>query len=228
MYIWEQLIYEGHFLKGVKHGRGINYFGDRCSERDEKGLIVYDGQLEDKRRHGVGREYGSDGKVVYDGEWFQGFRLHGKEYLGDWYYEGPFENNARHGKGTFVNPKTGETICGDFAEGELLWGRSSLNGVVVYEGQFCKEWRNGFGRELRPDGSVVYEGQYYRNHRHGHGSLHDVENRVVFVGKWEIGCRSGMGIDYNPFTNQPQRKQQWLMDAPARVVEEYHPFGESC
>lgn len=57
--------YEGDWLAGQMHGQGTYRF------RTGK---VYVGELRDSKMHGYGREYGSDGTLLYEGQWRNGQR----------------------------------------------------------------------------------------------------------------------------------------------------------
>ncbi|HET6436086.1 MAG TPA: cytoplasmic protein, partial [Xanthomonadaceae bacterium] len=57
--------YEGDWLAGEMHGQGTYRF--RTGR-------VYVGELRDSKMHGYGREYDTDGGLLYEGQWRNGQR----------------------------------------------------------------------------------------------------------------------------------------------------------
>jgi hypothetical protein len=89
------ILYEGFFLAGVPHGKGISYFPSSTVKQ-------YEGSFEFGKSHGEGKSYDSGGNLRYDGSWHSG---------------------NRHGKGTMfhdeLNP-SGEPKRGIFEHGETV------------------------------------------------------------------------------------------------------------
>ena len=52
--------YEGDFVEGKFEGKGTFY---------DEGTLAYQGEFKNDLRHGYGKEFDKDGKVVYDGKW---------------------------------------------------------------------------------------------------------------------------------------------------------------
>ena len=81
----------------LRHGQGCSYF-------KAYGLIVeYDGSWKNGLRHGYGKYYYDNDRVLYDGEWFKGQRQgKGSLYLltGECVYIGEWHKNRKHGQGT--------------------------------------------------------------------------------------------------------------------------------
>lgn len=135
--------YEGEFLGGKFHGKGVSTRND--------GNIRYDGEWRNGKFHGEGIYYYSKGdpqnRAHYQGRFFNGVRV-GKGVL-MWKdgtsYEGDFEENKMSGQGVMKWP------CGD-----------------VYEGEFANGTRNGYGKYTSADG-YSYEGQWKDGKREGEG-----------------------------------------------------------
>ena len=90
------LIYEGGYLKGKRHGKGKEY--------DEAGRLIFEGEyLLGLKLKGKGREFSIiNSALIYDGEYIKEKRSgKGKEYDedGNLIYEGGYLNDKRHGKG---------------------------------------------------------------------------------------------------------------------------------
>lgn len=60
-------LYDGHFIRGKKHGPGTMFF--------PTGQIKFEGGFENDRCHGAGKEYRVDGTVRRVGDWRQGREL---------------------------------------------------------------------------------------------------------------------------------------------------------
>jgi hypothetical protein len=98
--------YEGEWLRGYIHGRGIRTFGDGT---------FHDGSWRYEVAHGYGSRIYADGSR-YDGEWVAGARhgagthvsANGDIYRGDW------ERDRRHGRGTLVLSSSGDSYEGEW------------------------------------------------------------------------------------------------------------------
>ena len=69
-----KLKYEGEFLNGKKHGKGIEY--EKYSE------IKYEGEYLNGKKKGKGKEYFNRyfPQLIFEGEYFNNYRYKGKEY----------------------------------------------------------------------------------------------------------------------------------------------------
>jgi len=75
-------------------------------------------------------------------------------------YRGEWENNQRHGNGTFE------------------W-----NDGMRYEGEFVNDKREGQGTYFWPSGER-YEGEWRNSKRNGYGTLYDPDGNIQFEGNW--------------------------------------------
>ena len=89
------LIYEGEWKDGKKHGKGKKFYD---------GDLIYEGEWNEGCYHGKGKEF-SDGDLIYEGEWkyseehgkgIKYFKVVGKNLAK---YEGEFEESDFNGKG---------------------------------------------------------------------------------------------------------------------------------
>lgn len=108
---------------------------------NKKGILVYDGSMQNGEYHGYGRLYSNDGILLYDGSWNNGeHHGYGKLYNGEGQllYEGNWENGEKQG-----------------------FGKSFYtNGKIQYEGYWNNNVRHGEGKSYTEDGEVEYEGQW--------------------------------------------------------------------
>ena len=114
-----QLIFDGEYLNGKKHGNGKEY--------DEKGKLVYEGEYFKGKRQGKGKKYDS--------------------YYGTLVYEGGYLNDKRHGKEKEYFYDNGELkFEGEYLYDFKFKGKLYKNGKLEYEGEFLynKQW-NGKG-----------------------------------------------------------------------------------
>ena len=65
-YTNEELIYEGEFLNGLKHGKGKEYIN---------GILIYDGLFLNGNKFGHGKEYNKNGELIYEGEYLNDLRF---------------------------------------------------------------------------------------------------------------------------------------------------------
>ena len=106
-------VYQGEFLKGRLHGRGLYKWAVGA---------CYDGEFRDGRRHGFGTQTWPGGNR-YRGEWRDGKRNgHGTLMWasGD-RYEGRWRGNKRHGRGTYTWGD-GDAMTCEWRDGESVHG----------------------------------------------------------------------------------------------------------
>ncbi|KAH8063763.1 hypothetical protein JL722_2950 [Aureococcus anophagefferens] len=199
------LIYEGVTVDN--HFDMLRIYGDfRITypvklSRERAGLEVppevYEGQIVDGKRHGVGEYDYADGSH-YGGEWFmdqrQGYgRLgapDGSTYDGEW------DRGRIHGYGTWKwadgSSYTGETFEG-IRTGKGCYISSKHD---VYIGDFKDGQLEGSGVFAYHDGSR-FEGHFKRNQRHGLGVFTDVFG-VKFIGDYIENQRHGEFVVRRP------------------------------
>jgi len=134
------MTYNGDFENDVPHGNGVLTYpsGD-----------IYEGSFEYSEFHGVGIMTYKDGS----------------EYSGAW------KHSKCHGVGVYIFTG-GNNYVGDFECG-------------VYHG-------NGKMVHVTDDGQVVYDGQWVRGEKNGYGVC-TYSNGVKFQGEWSNGFKHGRG-----------------------------------
>ena len=138
------VIYEGQWLKGFRHGKGI---------LKHKSGTCYTGDFENGKKKGKGKiVYDNDN--YYEGDWDKdqknGFgtmfwKTTGEKYVGEW------KDNLQHGFGTHL-------WLEERGEGKFLRNR--------YEGFWVKGLREGYGVFYYANGSK-YEGEWKGGLKHG-------------------------------------------------------------
>mmetsp|Transcript_66175 Transcript_66175/g.117686 ORF Transcript_66175/g.117686 Transcript_66175/m.117686 type:complete len:223 (+) Transcript_66175:105-773(+) len=111
--------YEGQFLSGKRHGRGVW----------KSSTGQYDGQWKTDQQDGQGQQRWQDGRV-YIGQFSRGkFDGHGRM---EWHtpqglmiFEGDYVNDQKHGTGKFIWPD-GRMYDGEWAKGKR-WGKGTYH-----------------------------------------------------------------------------------------------------
>lgn len=122
---------------------------------------------------------------------------HGKGKLalpGETFYDGDFENDLYHGFGIMTH-SNGTVYKGEFFKGMksgrgTLSNANSLDGQFIYEGLWCKNMKNGLGKEFYSDLSF-YEGYFLDNMKHVHGKLVKA-NGCYYEGEFQCDKMKGM------------------------------------
>lgn len=124
--------YQGNFLKGMRHGKGVIKYPDGA---------MYDGEWKDDLRDGYGKYIYADG-TSFQGEWKRGCR-HGKGicvYSDGNTYEGDWVDSVPHGQGK-CSFAQGGVYAGSFEQGKMH-GFGTLrasDGSILFQG----EWKDG-------------------------------------------------------------------------------------
>lgn len=114
----------------------------------------------------------------------------------DWVYDGDWEEDQKHGKGTYTCPHVAE-YTGDWKHG-LKSGRGVLKmDGFIYSGEFLNGFRCGFGEQVYPDLSK-YEGHWKDDCRHGYGVLTTKTDEALglfemYKGQWQSDKKHGRG-----------------------------------
>jgi len=131
----------------------------------------YQGDLVDGKRHGKGKLIYNNGNC-YDGTW---------------------ENDQRHGEGTFVGTTSNYQgfFLNDVRHG---YGKEKWEDSNQYEGNYENDKKHGHGRFQWPDG-CVYDGGFLENRVHGEGKFTWKDGRK-YRGDWVSDKMHGYGT-YN-------------------------------
>ena len=179
--------YEGKFLKGELFGwcryistKGICYEGIFINGvLDGKGEII---KIDENRR-----------KNIYKGD-IKNFKKEGKgeERTSDYFYEGDFANDLKHGNGKIVYNK-GDSYEGQFTNGEITGkGFYTWKNKHTYFGDFVGGKMHGKGLYKWTDGNQ-YEGEYINNIKEGQGEFKWKDGRI-YKGGFEKGRPHGKGL----------------------------------
>lgn len=185
--------YEGGFVDGLYHGKGVLHTRDSFYEGDfehgnakGEGIIkfvngdTYTGEVDLSRPSGSGVLESADGSR-YTGEFKDGL-YHGQGELkytqGDLYI-GAFSKGLFHGDGVYTRQIE-------------VAGKKAPNNVkkVIYSGTFVKGQLTGEG--IWVDGERRYEGQFLDWKFHGEGLYSDP--RGTYNGKFSMGAYEGKGV----------------------------------
>lgn len=229
-------IYEGDFLGGKFHGKGVAIRNN--------GTIRYDGEWRNGRFNGEGVYNYSKGdtqkRLQYKGGFVNGMRV-GKGVL-TWEdgsaYEGEFQDNLISGYGIM------KWACGACYEGRFAKGARNGYGKYTAENGYCYdgEWkdgkRDGAGKTTYPDGwsaeciwknDVPYTGMAREYAADG--------KTLVYEGEIVEGKRQGVGVLYCTRNGQQAlfkggiRQESWLVGtlyyADGKVWYEGEWMGQS-
>eukprot|EP01127_Copromyxa_protea_P008967 TRINITY_DN2075_c1_g1_i4.p1 TRINITY_DN2075_c1_g1~~TRINITY_DN2075_c1_g1_i4.p1 ORF type:complete len:825 (+),score=170.29 TRINITY_DN2075_c1_g1_i4:307-2781(+) len=148
-----------------------------------KNAVLYVGEWQNNCFHGVGKLSLPSG-VSYEGNFVRG-RKQGRgciRYPDETVYVGDIEDGMRHGVGKMFKSEEewyeGEWAF-DFPEGS---GRK-LSGGHLYEGNFVRGFKHGYGAQTYTNEVGRYEGGWEFDKRHGEGAFEDLEGNQ-YVGTW--------------------------------------------
>ena len=169
------------YLNGEKNGKEYKYNEDGDIECEKQYLngklnglfkmnnlcsgVEYE-YLNDYK-NGKGKIFYKDDKYLFEGEYAQGMKIRGKEYInGKLAYEGEYiydnyEDIKYNGKGY------------------------DENGCLIYE----LIHGNGKVKEYRYDGTLSFEGEYKNGRKNGIGKLYDLEGNLRYEGEFIEGVR---------------------------------------
>ena len=206
-YAWpDGRVYEGDFVGGQPHGRGIETtaegvrFEGEFSEGDRAGLGVltrpdgsrYSGQFRAGLRDGDGVYESKTGR--YTGQWHADVP-HGEgvfHYADASTYTGAWVGGRRNGWGTYARAD-GSQYEGDWvADVPHGFGTLVERGGYSYDGAWNQGEKDGYGKRItRPE--IVYEGTWVANQRHGYGFETRVDG-TQYTGEWSNDQRHGEGV----------------------------------
>lgn len=121
---------------------------------DSTGLVLlpvgltYEGPTKDNQRHGQGKLFDGNNRLMYEGTFENDQLIQGCRYDIDGYkiYVGEFKNFQYHGKGEYDTRITKRT--GVFENGELFEGTHELKGhKIFYSGKYRNGLLEGEGKE---------------------------------------------------------------------------------
>ena len=174
-YFENELIFEGEFMKGIILNAKLYYVNKNLEYeiKNGKGNIKYlfsgtskyEGNYENGKRSGKGKEYNND-ILIFEGEYTDGKRNgKGKEYSNDGIliFEGEYAYGKKNGKGKKYNRNSKLIFDGEYLNGKIWDGKGYDN-----KGNLAFEIKNGNGKVVKYDdyGNLIFEGEYLNGIRH--------------------------------------------------------------
>ena len=242
------LLFEGKYLKGERHGKGIEYSyfdGIKNSIYEEEylipeinkfnnfGKILFKGEDLNGERNGKGKEYDNSGAFIFEGEYLKGkkwngnlkvYKLkNGKGFIREYYdsnlvFNGEYLNGERNGKGE-------EYDYGDklIFEGEFLNGKKwNGKGYDIYELKNGK----GYAKEYKY-GKLSFEGEYLNRERNGKGKEYNQLGRLLFIGEYLNGKRHGKGKEYDYYTGELKFEGEYIYGCRIKGKEYFNYFDHN-
>jgi hypothetical protein len=227
----ERVTYTGEMLPdGTPHGKGA-YYRNLGGKPTSDGMLndielLYEGEVKDGKRHGLGHAYDAKKRLAYDGEWKddlrEGFGLAYEN--GVLSYRGEWRRGFRSGAGTsyeIVKQSVGNTP----GEAKLVSGTFSLDKVAdstakqyVYLGSMSGGAITGRGKlylvsqngptHIRAEsfqtgrkGLKVYDGDFVNGLKHGVG-IQYIDGLKVYDGNYAKDVYEGYGTMFHGSTGQ--------------------------
>ena len=80
----------------------------------------------------------------------------------------------------------------------------SVNGQILFEGEYKNRKRNGQGKEYNSEGKLIFEGEYLNGKRNGKGKEYNEDGELIYEGEYSNGKRWDVkGYDrYGHITNE--------------------------
>ena len=160
-------------------------------EYDSDGKFEFEGEYLNGEKNGIGKEYFDD-KLIFEGIYLKGKRWNGKgkEYnysILKLKYEGEYLNGKWNGKGKEFYYYNGKLIF----EGEYLNGKRWNGKGYNKEGKKDFEINEGNGnvKEYNDYDELEYEGEYLNGERNGKGKEYNKYDQLIFEGEYLNGKR---------------------------------------
>ncbi len=177
---------------------------------------VYEGEMKDGLRNGVGTFRWSNGDVyigeyvndvrqgkgkflyasgnVYEGDFFNG-NFHGYGVFrwadGD-VYEGEWKNDERHGNGKYIYAD-GSYYTGVWENGDIIDSTKIDHPAPSYASESVKPAAGAKIERMEYDGGDFYEGEIVDGYRHGKGKYTWADGSE-YEGDWVKGKKCGFGV----------------------------------
>jgi hypothetical protein len=168
----------------------------------ENEQIIYDGELLDNKRHGQGVSL-RDGRIEYDGEWSKDRESGiGRVYTySDEFTGADFIGNTNlliH-EGVFRNGSMVQEGNIYRYYGEIKNGMPDGRGTVVMLYDWTDKEKPKLPLNDRTKGELIYEGAFKNGLRDGEGKLYE-DNTLIYEGAFVRGLREGKGKAYKDNT----------------------------
>ena len=154
---------------------------ERCMEEEkiyDDGDLLYDGELKENQKDGVGNLFNFKGELIYEGEWKNDQRNgYGREDDYRYIYKGQWKDDKKEGYGILFSYSHDSDNVDKLYSGMWKnddWYGEGVNfweyGMIAREGCFGGS-RKEFGRDYYKTGHLKYEGEYENDVFHGSGRL---------------------------------------------------------
>ena len=210
-YMNGKLEYEGEYLFDNKwNGKGYDEKGSLIYELKKGngnvkeyeltlGILIYEGEYINSKRHGKGKEYHNNGKIKFEGEYLKGREWTGKGYNEDEVIIYEINQGKGYLKEFYQNDEKKQLKF----EGEYSYGRKNgigkeynIFGKLIFEGEYSKNIRNGKGKEYYPNGKINFEGEYLNGEKNGKGNEYYSNGKLKFEGEYLNNLKwTGKGYD---------------------------------
>ena len=215
------LLYEGEYFEGERNGKGIVYDIDgkilfkgeyikgeinedykEYYQNKSNNILTFEGSLLKGERNGFGKEYNAyNGKLIFEGEYKNGIRCDGKEYI---------SNNRRINESEYLNQRKNGNVKEYDSKGNLEFEGEYFNGkkwngnvkeyiskeYIIFEGKYLNGEKHGEGKEFDKYGILLFEGNYFIGERHDKGKEYYDNKKIKFEGEYLYGLKWN-GIMYS-------------------------------
>ena len=150
---YDNILYEGDYLKGERHGKAKIYKKEKNYDRDY--YLMFEGEFKNGKMWS-GKRYNSDKKILYE---------------------------LKDGKGYIEEDEDGIKYAGEYLNGEKNGNGEEYyyDGSLQFEGSYLNGKRNGIGKEYEKD-KLIFEGQYLDGEQwNGYKAIYDYE--LIFEGE---------------------------------------------
>ena len=175
-------------------------FSCKSEVKRSQSKLEFVGEYLNGLKSGKGKEYDDNlGEVLFEGEYKNGFRkkgreyIHGKlEYVGEYLYNRKFNGKGYNENGNIIY----ELINGNGNVKEYRYDK------LIFEGEYLNGERNRFGKEYKYD-KLIFEGEYLNGKRwNGKGIEYARNCSIKFDGEYLNGKKwNGKLYKYDDFHN---------------------------
>ena len=179
------LFYEGEYLNGKKVNSEKQFFLKNGHNKEYDGdNLIFEGDFINCKRCGKGIEYDNKGRILFEGEYLNDFRLKGKKYI-----DGRLEY-----------------------EGEYLWNKKWNGKGYDENGNKIYEIKNGTGKakEFDEEGQLIFDGEYLNGKKWNGKIKKYYEKNLIFEGTYLNGKITGKGKEYNHYTGELEFEGEYL------------------
>ena len=191
-WFWVKDFYAEDEAVAAYNGRVRIYYDEELEH------LSFEGRLEEGKATGDGTAYYESGTVRYRGTFSDGELTEG-EYFAEngTVYSGSFEGGLLQGSGTMsVNGCL--LYIGEFTDGIPDGNGKQFyqSGAARYIGSFSEGVPHGAAMEYSESGTLIYSGSFVLGAYGGEGTLYDESGKKLYSGGFESGSYSGSGTLY--------------------------------